>query len=174
MSMSRYALAALVMLGTGAAFAQTPGLGHPVSPAEIAELDLIVTPDGSTLPPGSGSVEAGATLFAERCAACHGGQGEGMFSLTRLVGGSLTAPEGPVKTVGNYWPHASTLFDYIRRAMPANAPKSLTDDQVYSAVAYVLFLNGLLPADATLDRVSLAAIEMPNRDGFIDMSDVLE
>jgi mono/diheme cytochrome c family protein len=143
-------------------------LGHAATPAELAAWDIDIAPDGKNLPDGSGTVASGRTLFAERCAACHGKNGEGGVG-DRLQGGKGTlATETPVKTVGSYWPYATTLFDYIRRAMPLNAPQSLSSQEVYAVSGYVLFLNGLVAEDATIDAQTLIALKMPNRDGFVD------
>jgi cytochrome c len=144
------------------------GIGRTATPAEIAGWNIDVGGnDGSNLPAGNGTVERGKTVFAEQCTSCHGDKGQGGIG-DRLVGGegTLASPK-PVKTVGSYWPYAPTLFDYIRRAMPMNAPQSLSDTDVYAVSAYVLHLNGLLPADATLDAKSLSAIKMPNRKMFV-------
>ncbi|MGD9603718.1 MAG: c-type cytochrome [Gammaproteobacteria bacterium] len=125
-----------------------------------------VFPDGRGLPAGRGTVTAGARLYARHCVACHGVNGRGGSS-GELAGGNpdLTAPQ-PDKTIGTYWPYATTLFDFIRRAMPLNAPWSLADDDVYSLVAYLLHLNGLVASDFVADARSLATFVMPNRDGF--------
>jgi cytochrome c len=144
------------------------GIGRTATPAEIAGWNIdIGGNDGSNLPAGSGTVERGQTVFAEQCVSCHGDKGQGGIG-DRLVGGegTLASPK-PVKTVGSYWPYAPTLFDYIRRAMPMNAPQSLSDTDVYAVSAYVLHLNGLLPAGATLDAKGLSAIKMPNRKMFV-------
>lgn len=142
--------------------------GHAVTPAELAAWDIDVAPDGRNLPTGSGRVANGRTLYAERCAACHGKNGEGGVG-DRLQGGKGTlATASPVKTVGSYWPYATTLFDYIRRAMPLDAPQSLSPEEVYAVSGYVLFLNGLVAEDATIDAQTLIALKMPNRDGFVD------
>jgi S-disulfanyl-L-cysteine oxidoreductase SoxD len=144
------------------------GIGREATPAEIAPWNIDVGGNnGSNLPPGNGTVERGRTVYAEQCASCHGDKGQGGLG-DRLVGGegTLASPK-PVKTVGSYSPYAPTLFDYVRRAMPMNAPQSLSDTDVYAVSAYVLHMNGLLPADATLDAKSLAAIKMPNRDKFV-------
>jgi mono/diheme cytochrome c family protein len=148
--------------------AQGPyGIGRPATPAEIAGWNIDIDREGHNLPPGSGSVSHGHEVFDQQCAACHGTTGEGGVG-DRLVGGQGTlATPKPVRTVGSYWPYAPTLFDYIRRAMPQNAPQSLSNDDVYAVSAYVLNLNGLLPADATLDAKSLSAIKMPNRSMFL-------
>src|ERR1700761_5830191 len=143
------------------------GLGRVPADKEISGWNIDIGRDGQGLPPGSGSVQEGRALFAEKCAACHGEKGEGGVG-DKLVGGQGTlASTKPVKTVGSFWPYAPTLFDYIRRAMPMNAPQSLSDDDVYAVSGYVLHLNGLVPDGAVLDARSLAAIRMPNRDGFV-------
>src|ERR1700676_5061713 len=143
------------------------GIGRSATPAEIAGWNIDIDRDGNNLPPGSGSVSHGREVFDQQCAACHGGKGEGGVG-DRLVGGqgTLATPE-PVRTVGSYWPYAPTRFDYIRRAMPQNAPQSLSNEDVYAVSAYILNLNGLLPADATLDAKTLSAIKMPNRSAFV-------
>jgi cytochrome c len=141
--------------------------GRTPAPAEIAARDIDVRADGKGLPPGQGSVEQGRTTFAQTCAPCHGDKGQGNLS-DRLVGGFGTLKDpNPVRTVGSYWPYATTLFDYVRRAMPFNAPESLTADQVYAVSAYVLSLNGILPDDAVLNATNLPKIVMPNRNGFV-------
>ena len=141
--------------------------GRPAAPDEIALWDIDVRPDGKGLPAGSGTVAQGRQVFADNCAACHGDNGVGGIK-DRLVGGQGTlASDTPVKTVGSYWPYATTLFDYIHRAMPYQAPGSLSNDDTYAVAAYILNLNGIVPADAKLDRQSLPNIKMPNRDGFV-------
>jgi cytochrome c len=143
------------------------GIGRSATPHEIAGWDIDVSPSGAGLPAGRGDVRQGEAIFAEKCAACHGAHGEGK-PMDRLVGGIGTLRDKkPDKTVGSFWPYATTLFDYVRRAMPMNAPQSLTPDEVYAVSAYVLFLNGIVPQDATLDADNLARINMPNRDGFV-------
>jgi cytochrome c len=140
------------------------GLGRAATPAEIAQWDIDVAPDGAGLPPGQGSVETGKAIFAERCAACHGDHGQG-GPMDRLAGGGGTI--GTIKPVGSFWPYATTLFDFVRRAMPFDAPQSLSPDQVYAVCAFVLFLNGLASADAVMDAKSLPQVNMPNRNGFL-------
>jgi cytochrome c len=149
------------------------GLGRAATPAEVASLDIDVSPNGAGLPAGSGTPEQGATVFAASCASCHGKNGEGTPPLyPQLVGG----PKGAFnfatdfkipRTIGNYWPYATTVFDYVRRAMPLTAPGSLTPDQTYAVTAYLLSREGLLPAGATLDARSLPAIQMPARSHFV-------
>jgi S-disulfanyl-L-cysteine oxidoreductase SoxD len=161
-------LAAFALACATPAQAQSPyGIGRPATPVEIAGWNIDVGREGHNLPPGSGTVSHGHEVFDQQCAACHGTKGEGGIG-DRLAGGQGTlATPNPVRTVGSYWPYAPTLFDYIRRAMPQNAPQSLSNDDVYAVSAYVLHLNGLLPADATLDAGSLRAVKMPNRDMFV-------
>lgn len=147
----------------------TPGLGTPVTQDQLAEIDLIVLPSGEGLPAGAGTAAQGQAVYEQQCAVCHGAQGEGTQGVPALAGGSLTGT--PVlMTAGSYWPFASTLYDYIRRAMPPTAPKSLSDTEVYQVVAYVLNLNGIVARDFVLDAGSLPQVQMPNRDGFIDRS----
>src|ERR1700738_822222 len=162
------ALAVGALVCTTSAHAQNPyGIGRSATPAEIAGWNIDIDRYGDNLPPGSGSVSHGREGFDQQCAACHGASGEGGLG-DRLVGGRGTlATSKPVRTVGSYWPYAPTLFDYIRRAMPQNAPQSLSNDDVYAVSAYVLNLNGLLPADAVLDAKTLPAIKMPNRSMFV-------
>src|ERR1700682_1847685 len=166
-----FCLAAFALLAlAGATRAQAQGaygIGRSATPAEIAGWDIDIDRYGNNLPPGSGNVSHGREVFDQQCAACHGARGEGGVG-DRLVGGEGTlATPHPVRTVGGYCPYAPTLFDYIRRAMPQNAPQSLSNDDVYAVSAYILNLNGLLPADATLDARTLSAIKMPNRSMFV-------
>jgi len=160
------ALAALIY--AAGTHAQSPyGIGRAATPAEIAGWNIDIGRDGQGLPPGSGTVSHGREVFEQQCAACHGDKGQGGVG-DQLVGGQGTlATQKPVRTVGTYWPYAPTLFDYIRRAMPQNAPQSLSNEDVYAVSAYILNLNGLLPADASLDAKTMAAIKMPNRDKFV-------
>ena len=142
------------------------GIGHPATPAEIAGWDIDVRADGRGLPAGHGSVREGEAVYAQACAGCHGAKGEGKPA-DRLAGGFGTlATAKPVRTVGSYWPYATTLFDFVRRAMPFDAPESLTADQVYAVSAYILYLNDIVPQDAVLDASSLPKVAMPNRNGF--------
>jgi cytochrome c len=169
MHKSIVSIAALLTLAF-AARAETQGhygIGRTATEAEIAGWNIDVGRDGSNLPPGRGTVAHGREVFEQQCAACHGEKGEGGVG-DRLVGGQGTLGSAkPIKTVGSYWPYAPTLFDYIRRAMPQNAPQSLSNEDVYAVAAYILNMNGLLPADATLDAKSLNAIKMPNRKMFV-------
>jgi len=161
------ALAASWMAAGAALAGDDYGLGRPATQAEIAQWDIDVAPDGAGLPPGQGSVRGGEAIFAARCASCHGERGQG-GPMDRLAGGAGTiGTKKPVKTVGSFWPYATTLFDFVRRAMPYDAPQSLSPADTYAVCAYVLFLNGLLPADAELDAKSLPQVRMPNRDAFV-------
>jgi S-disulfanyl-L-cysteine oxidoreductase SoxD len=144
--------------------------GSTASASDIAKLDIDVEPDGSGMPPGSGNYTQGKEVYTAKCAACHGADlvsvpGTGADT---LIGGRGSLASGkPLKTVESYWPYASTVFDYVKRAMPFNAPGSLSDDEIYSVVAYVLAEANIFDRSATLDASSLAKIEMPNKDGFI-------
>jgi cytochrome c len=145
---------------------QPLGLGQTPTAEQIRGWDIDVRADGAGLPPGSGSVAQGQAIYQARCLACHGANGE-KGAAPRLAGGQGTlATTSPVLTVGSYWPYATTLYDYIHRAMPLGSPQSLTPNEVYAVTAYTLHLNGIVKADAVLDAQSLAAIRMPNRDGF--------
>jgi cytochrome c len=161
-------LAMLAPVSVSLAQAQSPyGIGRSATPAEIAGWNIDIDRDGNNLPPGSGSVSHGREVFDRQCASCHGAKGEGGLG-DKLAGGQGTlATAKPVRTVGSYWPYAPTLFDYVRRAMPQNAPQSLSNEDVYAVSAYILNLNGLVPPDATLDARTLSAIEMPNRSMFV-------
>jgi hypothetical protein len=164
-------LAALVSCSTIAPGGQHADVSHdigtPLTEQDLAAWNIDVAPDGRGLPAGSGDVATGAHVFAAKCSACHGAQGEGGLG-DQLVGGqgTLTGAK-PKRTVGSYWPYATTLFDYIRRAMPYNAPESLSADEVYAVSAFLLNRNGIVPANTTLDAASLPRVVMPNRGGFV-------
>ena len=160
----------LVVVSATVLAAQSPvsrGVGRPPTPEEIRELGSAIAPDGTGLPAGSGTVAAGRELFAAQCARCHGPNGEGDVG-PRLTGGrgTLRTPR-PLKTVGSFWPYATTLWDYVNRAMPFDQPGRLTSSEVYAAVAYVLNLNGIVAADGVMDATTLPKVRMPNRDGFV-------
>ncbi|HTY67031.1 MAG TPA: c-type cytochrome [Alphaproteobacteria bacterium] len=162
-------LGAILAAGFISAAAPAPAyqFGRSPTPDEIKAWDIDVLPDGTGLPDGSGTVAHGKQVYQENCEVCHGTNGVGGIK-DRLAGGQGTlATDHPIKTVGSYWPYATTLFDYIRRAMPYPSPGSLSADDTYSVAAYILNLNGIVPADATLDKTSVPKIQMPNRDGFI-------
>ena len=147
-----------------------PNLGASPTPAMLAAMDISIPPSGAGLPAGSGSVAQGAKVYEAKCQTCHGLKGEGKPA-DPLAGGIGSLASGkPMRTVGSYWPYATTLFDYVRRAMPTNAPQSLSNDEVYAASAYVLFLNGIIREDQVMTAQTLPQVKMPNRDGFIDYS----
>ncbi|HEY4265446.1 MAG TPA: cytochrome c [Micropepsaceae bacterium] len=172
MSMFRTLAAACALaLMSGAAWAaDAPKFGQPITEQDAAAWDISIAPDGKGLPAGSGTPAQGAVIYAQKCAACHGEKGEGGTG-PRLFGGigTLKAPQQPVQTVGSYWPYATMVFDFVRRAMPWDRPKSLTNDEVYASVAYILSLNGLIKDGDVLDKDSIMKVQMPNRDGFIDL-----
>jgi cytochrome c len=153
-------------IGTGAALAETPSLGKPISQADLAEWDINILPDGTNLPLGSGTATDGAKIFAEKCALCHGDNGQGGHA-ARVVGGPPKASLDGGKTIANYWPYATTLFDFIRRAMPFTQPRSLTDQEVYSLVAYLLAANKLIGESDEINATTLPKVRMPNRDNFV-------
>jgi cytochrome c len=145
------------------------GLGAAATDAQIKSWDIDVRPDGVGLPPGQGSVAQGEKIYAEQCEACHGEKGQNPAKgFDRLAGGrgSLTSSR-PVQTVGSYWPYATTIFDYVNRAMPFTAPQSLSADDVYAVVAYLLFVNDIVPRNAVMNANELVKVRMPNADGFI-------
>ena len=142
--------------------------GTPATPAQIAGWDIAVRPDGAGLPPGSGSVSKGADIYADQCAACHGTFGEGEGRYPKLAGGEGTLrAERPEPTVGSYWPFATTLWDYINRAMPFPSPHALSANDIYAITAYVLNINNIVGNDFVADRNSLPKVKMPNHDHFI-------
>ncbi len=143
--------------------------GRVLSEKEISNFNAHVWPDGSGLPQGEGDAAEGRKIYEQRCAACHGGHGEG-GSAYELVGENESlASDFPDRGIAAMWPHAPTLFEYVRRSMPPSEPYSLSVDDTYAVIAHLLALNGLLEAGETLDAAKLSAIELPNRDGFIDM-----
>jgi cytochrome c len=147
--------------------ADGPKLGRQLAPDEVRKVDITVAPDGSGLPPGSGSVAAGAAIYAQKCQGCHGQDGAGKPQ-DPLTGGVGSLASGkPVKTPVSFWPAATTLFDYIRRAMPITAPESLSNNEVYAVTAYLLSIDGVVAKNAVLDAKTLAQVKMPNREGFV-------
>lgn len=142
------------------------GLGQPISESQIRAWDIDIGSSGAGLPAGSGTAVVGESLYQQKCASCHGDKGQG-GPANRLVGGGGLNTDKPVKTVGSFWPYSTTLFDYIRRAMPHQAPQSLTNDQVYAATAYILHMNKIIAKDEVMDAKSLPLVRMPNRGGFI-------
>lgn len=159
--------AALCMWLSAMAYAQSHGLGRTATAEEIRRHDMVIPPSGAGLPVGSGTAEKGKAVYAAQCARCHGATGrEGPEDV--LVGGIGTLSSArPNKTVGSYWPYATTLWDYVNRSMPFDRPGMLPPDDVYSVVAYVLQLNGIVSTTDVLDATSLPKVRMPNRDGFV-------
>lgn len=141
-------------------------IGHLIGDDEIQKAALTILPDGSGLPPGSGSVDAGLSVYEAYCSACHGPRGEAGLNHVLVGGRDSLGSNAPKRTVGSYWPRATTLFDYIRRAMPYPTPGILSTDETYAVTAYLLYENGIVAADTELNASNLAAIEMPNRAGF--------
>jgi cytochrome c len=149
-----------------AADAGPPKLGKPISPADIAPWDISIMPDGTGLPAGSGTPAQGAPIFAAKCSACHGENGKGGIAAAVTAGPPRATLDGG-KTIANFWPYATTVFDFIRRAMPYNAPHSLKDEEVYALTAYLLSLNKLIGENDVMNAQTLPKVKMPNRDNFI-------
>ena len=154
--------------GMGAALADDgPGLGQELTAEELAAVDFTVIPDGDGLPEGSGNAVTGMSIYNQNCIACHGENGTGGINDVLSGGhGSLTGPS-PQKTVGSYWPYATTIFDYVRRAMPFQTPGSLSNDENYAVTAYLLFVNDIIAEDTEMNANSLPNVKMPNRDNFV-------
>jgi cytochrome c len=162
---SLFALAACATPSTPTSTAAV--FGEPVDKAEIARWDISIPPSGENLPQGSGTARQGALVFEQKCQSCHGAKGVGKPA-DALVGGMGTlASKTPKPTVGSYWPYATTLFDFVRRAMPITNPLSLSDEEVYAVSAYVLYLNGIIGEDVAMNAQTLPQVKMPNRNGFI-------
>jgi cytochrome c len=159
---------AVAALGvSGVAAQEGPGLGVEISADDLAPWDISIETDGSGLPPGAGDVATGKAVYEAQCLACHGAEGAGTPN-DRLVGGHGTLDSlQQVRTIGSFWPYASTVFDYIRRAMPFTTPQSLSDDEVYAVTAYILHMNGIIDEDDVMNARTLARIRMPNADGFV-------
>lgn len=156
----------IALTATVVAAPEGPKLGKPLNAAEIAAMDINVFPDGSGLPPGKGTALEGRAIYDAQCAACHGPKGTG-GTAGELAGGSALNGPHPDQTVGNYWPYATTVFDFVRRSMPLNAPRSLNDDQVYAVTAYLMNINGLISETAEMNAKTLPEVPMPNREGFV-------
>jgi mono/diheme cytochrome c family protein len=162
-------LALMAFLALPAVAADSPHLGQPITEADIVPWNLDIAPDGAGLPAGRGTAVQGEAIYTEKCAVCHGFDGVGTPA-DALVGDQklLATPKG-AKTVGSYWPYATIIFDYTRRAMPLNNPQTLTNDEVYALTAYILKLNGLVGEKEVMNAKSLPRVKMPNRDGFIQI-----
>jgi S-disulfanyl-L-cysteine oxidoreductase SoxD len=163
-----FALSLSLAFGSGAAVGETPGLGRPIPEADIKAWDISIMPDGTGLPLGSGTPAQGARVFAEKCAACHGDNAKGGpgFPAAMFGGGPLDRIES-VKTIGNFYGYSTILFDFVRRAMPYNQPRTLTSDEVYALCAYLLSLNKIIGENDTMNAETLPKVKMPNRDNFI-------
>jgi S-disulfanyl-L-cysteine oxidoreductase SoxD len=144
-----------------------PAFGAAASAEEIARFDISIPPSGAGLPKGGGSARQGLQVYEQKCMACHGAKGAGKPADALAGGAGSLASRTPVRTVGSFWPYATTLFDYVRRAMPITNPLSLSDDEVYAVSAYVLFLNGIVDENAVMNAQTLPQVKMPNRDGFV-------
>ena len=168
MSMRNVAIGALLTgcVGGTAVAADLPNLGKLIDPKDIAPWDISIMPDGTGLPPGSGTPAQGAPIFAQKCAMCHGEQGKGGIAAPVTNFAPKASLDGG-KSIANFWPYATTVFDFIRRAMPYNKPHSLTDQEVYALTAYVLRLNDLIGENDVIDAKTLPQVKMPNRDNFI-------
>jgi S-disulfanyl-L-cysteine oxidoreductase SoxD len=155
-------------LSTNLALAEGPNLGIPIDPADIADWDITVMPDGSGLPPGSGTPAQGARIYAEKCVACHDENGKHRFGFSPLWGGGkITDISAGMKTIENFWPYSTTLFDAIRRFMPWTQPRSLTNDEVFALTAFILAKNKLIGETEVMNAETLPKVRMPNRNGFI-------
>ena len=160
-------LAGLLLGTVGYAAGDSPRLGEPIDAKTLSRLDYTILPDGNGLPGGVGTASQGAIVYERHCVACHGEGGSGGINDALVGGQGSLGAESPVKTVGSFWPYATTIFDYVRRAMPLQSPGILSDEEVYSVTAYLLYLNGIIDEDAILSSESLPRVEMPNRDGFV-------
>jgi len=158
---------ALVFAAAMAAQSTRYGVGQPATVEQIRNLGASIAPDGGGLPEGSGTVSAGRTVYAAKCSSCHGEKGQGGIGPPMVGGQGTLATAKPFKTVGSYWPYATTLWDYINRAMPFNQPGLLKPPEVYALVAYILNLNEIIGNNQTMDANSLPKVKMPNRDGFV-------
>lgn len=158
------------VLAAAPGWGQSPsyGVGRAPTPEEIEGWDIAIAPDGEGLPAGRGTPVDGREVFAKRCADCHGAEGQGADKGEALVGGMGTLKDRqPLKTVGSFWPYATTVWDYVNRAMPFDRPGTLTHDQVYSVVAFLLYLNGIIDENQEMNAESLPQVKMPNREGFV-------
>ena len=160
--------AVIAMVTVSMAQTRSYKIGRPATPEEIRRRDISIAPDGSGLPVGHGTIAQGQRVYQTLCANCHGGRGEGVVEYPALVGGQGTLRgKNPVLTVGSYWPYATTVWDYVHRAMPYQRPGSLTADETYAVTAFLLYLNGIVDEKAVLSEQTLPRVKMPNRDGFV-------
>ncbi len=166
-------ISVLIAVGINPLYAEStrgPGLGHAISPEEIAVWDISVFPDGEGLPEGEGSVKDGEALYKSQCIACHGENGLGTAMGDQLAGAQMgLTSDYPEQTIGSYWPYATTVFDVVRRSMPMTAPGTLNNNEVYAVTAYLLYLNNLIGKDDVMDASTLPKVKMPNVDGFLNV-----
>jgi len=163
------AIVAIAAFAAGPAVtsAQSLHVGRTPTPAELKAIDIEVTPDGRGLPPGSGTAAAGKDVYTRRCETCHGATGKDGPQDVLVGGQGSLATARPLKTVGSYWPYATTLWDYVNRAMPFDHPSTMTPNEVYATTAYLLFMNGIVGEQDVLDQTTLPQVKMPNRNGFV-------
>ena len=167
---SRVAIFSALLLSammTDASLAETPNLGKPIDEAAIAAWDISILPDGTGLPKGSGTPAQGAVIYADRCALCHGDNGKGGSAAALVSDREIAGISASQKTIKNFWPYSTTIFDFVRRAMPFQTPRSLTDEEVYALTAYILAENKLIGANDTMNAQTLPKVKMPNRENFI-------
>jgi cytochrome c len=165
---STFAVILVFAVISGVALAQVPNLGKPIDPADIGAWNISILPDGTGLPPGNGTPAQGASVYVQKCLMCHGVDGKGGPNNALVGNPPLTGGDrDPVKTIANYWPYATTIFDFIRRTMPWQQPRSLTNEEVYSLTAYILSLNKLIGENDAMNAQTLPKVRMPNRDGFV-------
>jgi cytochrome c len=166
MSTLKPVAAVLFALAPCVAFAEAPGLGKPISEADIKAWNITILADGTNLPPGSGTAAQGAKIYAEKCLGCHGEGGKGGVNNV-LVGSPPIDSITAAKTIANFWGYPTTVYDYIRRAMPWPTPRTLGDEEVYALVAYIFSLNKLIGENDVMNAETLPKVKMPNRDNFI-------
>lgn len=166
LKLSAAAASLALLLSAGVFAAEGPNLGAPITAADLAPWDISIMPDGTGLPAGSGTAVQGAPIFVQKCSACHGDKGTGGEAAALTAGAPRATLDGG-KTIANFWPYATTVFDFIRRAMPANAPKSLTNQEVYALTAYLLSLNKLIGETDVINAQTLPKVKMPNAENFI-------
>jgi mono/diheme cytochrome c family protein len=162
-----FAASLLLAATVGASLAETPHLGKPIDEAAIANWDISILPDGTGLPKGSGTPAQGAVIYADKCVLCHGDKGKGGEAAALVSDVEIAGISASQKTIKNFWPYATTIFDFIRRAMPYQMPRTLGDDEVYALTAYILAENKLIGANDVMNAETLPKVKMPNRDNFI-------